>query len=143
MKSVWSSVPKFRYFFYHPLHYLNDVRYAVKWSFQRITRGYCDCDWFNLSYWFSEVVPCMLRELIDGAGHPYDMLPEEWERYLAEMASHIENTQEEVWEKLNQYDSDKEKDKWLNRIKEINEWQEAECHKGLQMMADRFYDLWD
>lgn len=143
MMNVWDSLPRFRYFFYHPLKYLNDVRYAIKWSFQRVFRGYCDCDWFNFCDWFSEVVPHMIRNLIHGYGMPGDMGEEEWKKYLAEIAEHIEHSQEDQIVKVNLYDVTTEKDKYFARAKEISEWQQEEIKLGLTMIANRFYDLWD
>ena len=143
MKNVWKNVPNIRYFIYHPLRYFNDIYYAIKWSFQRVFRGYCDCDWFNFNNWFQEIVPSMLRNMINGAGHPFDMEYEDWNVYLAEMAQHIENTFEDIGDSMNQYDIHNDTKKWMERSIEIGKWQEKEIHEGLRMLADRFFDLWD
>lgn len=37
----------------------------IKYSFQRITKGYCDKDLWNIDYWFMNLMPDMLQQFKD------------------------------------------------------------------------------
>lgn len=36
---------------------------CIRWSWQRIKRGYADCDWWNMDSYLQRLIPEMLQEL--------------------------------------------------------------------------------
>ena len=44
---------------------IKQIGYDIKWSHQRIWKGYCDYDLFSIDQWFMKIMPEMLRELKD------------------------------------------------------------------------------
>lgn len=149
MKNVWETVTKInkenaRYILQHPLHFLKDVRYAIKYGFQRAHRGYCSYDVFECFDYLTSVVPSVIRRLSETCcGHPHDMEYEEWKKYLVEIAEHLENGNEDQTTKTNPYSLVTEKDKYFAEESQIRDWQIEEVRKGFNMIVDRFYDLWD
>lgn len=49
----------------------------IKFAFQRVTKGYCDQDVWNIDYWFLKTVPKMIKELQKiKHGTPMNTFPE-------------------------------------------------------------------
>lgn len=48
-----------------PLAYLQQIGRCCKYSYQRITKGYCDKDSWNVNYYLEELIPAILKELSD------------------------------------------------------------------------------
>ena len=42
---------------------IKQIGYDIKWSHQRIWKGYCDYDLFSIDQWFMKIMPEMLRKL--------------------------------------------------------------------------------
>lgn len=54
------------YINWHTVIHCNHIRCLardLKYSWQRITKGYCDTDVYWMTEWFLEIVPCMIQEL--------------------------------------------------------------------------------
>lgn len=96
---------------------------------------------------------------------------EKWENYLDEMVLHFYNSLEENEVQKNEFEEEyhrlnpfeiikndqgfyslkenheaeaiKIREKWLERDKEIYDWRASELNKGLDMLKERFHDLWD
>lgn len=142
----------------------------IKWSFQRITRGYSDYDIYNLYYWLIRVIPSAIRDLEkDLHGFPFDMTEEAWKNYLLDMASHFENYYAE-WEnpvelpsvsikslfekngdvvrrvptdEIKDSDFQEKRKLWREEEEKHDQYMREELHKGLSMLEARFGDLWD
>ena len=79
-----------------------------KWAYQRITKGYCDCDWFDLNTYLAQLMADTIDELAEyGIGYPgmgeFDT-PEKWKAYLKKIVlklryslSELPNEYEEAW----------------------------------------------
>lgn len=145
----------------------------IKWVWQRITRGYADCDIWSLDAWLVCLLPQAIRTLESKLhGHPYDMTEEEWHEYLLKMATHFENyyvahiewenpielpsfSVEELFEKNGQklrrlsidevknYDYQEKRKLWREEEEKHAKYMKEELHKGLSMLEARFGDLWD
>ena len=149
---TWHNLPWF-----HPknLKYLKSNFECAK---QRITKGWCYRDWFNLDNWFETVFPELLEEFVknhhglpnkDYSKNPPELIhwykgnftEEEEEKYdatyrsyLLELAQHLRNAGVE-WE-----DSElKDKYSYL----EYNDYCQKELEKGLDMLKQCFFELWD
>ena len=70
----------------------------IRYAYQRITKGYCDADLWNLDGYYSEFFYCTLNELADiSHGWPQsEKFPryEDWQKYIREMANHFRNCQD-------------------------------------------------
>lgn len=42
-----------------------DLKYKLKYKFQRAKKGYCDKDLFSIDAWFTEIFPKMLAEFFE------------------------------------------------------------------------------
>lgn len=42
-----------------------DIKYNIKYKFQRAKKGYCDQDLFSIDAWFMEIFPKMLQEFAE------------------------------------------------------------------------------
>lgn len=168
MLNVWKLAVDCRpqYYMRHPIKFIRDIKYGLRWSWQRITRGYAHADVFNLGFYLSELLPKMLRDLADTAvGYPDGFETyEEWIEYLRKMADHLENGQENQKVETNQWENlffeyccddkgrtnkmltmskDELRDLYFKREKEISDWRHVETKKGLEMMSDVWERLWD
>lgn len=75
----------------------------IKYAYQRIIRGYADCDRWNIDNYIAYLLPAMLMDLREnGNSYPDFVDPsivtsfEDWQAVLQEMAEHFHNTLE--WE---------------------------------------------
>ena len=53
----------FRFSWKHPIEAFKDLLRIVRYSYQRITKGYCDYDVGYIDIWFETIMPDMLRRL--------------------------------------------------------------------------------
>ena len=93
MMNVWKGMfLRWRY----PSNWLENIRQiprSIRWSYQRITRGFADVDVFNLDCYLSGVIIGTLNHLADHHfGVPYSLKdsPDEWTAWLRETANKFE-----------------------------------------------------
>ena len=122
---------------------------SLKWKIQRFKRGYADVDVWDFESWFLETIPKMLTQLKKQLhGCPINMEFEDWENHLQEMINHLEvaSTIEDIDDYCPEYYtylSESEKNSLREKSIEHVKYCEEELHKGLQMLEERFFDLWD
>ena len=122
---------------------------SLKWKIQRFKRGYADVDVWDFESWFLDIIPKMLTQLKKQLhGCPIDMEFEDWENYLQEMINHLEvaSTIEDIddyYPDDYKYLSESEKNSLREKSIEHVKYCEEELHKGLKMLEERFFDLWD
>ena len=102
------------YKWYYPQYWHKNIRMffrSIKYAYQRITKGYADCDTFNLDNYYLNIFTGTLNHLADNHwGYPgNDEFPddESWTKYLKEMAQLFYQSQES-----NNYYPTPEGDKW-------------------------------
>lgn len=126
----------------------------VKYSWQRITKGYCDKDLWSIDDWFIKIVPDMLQQLKETRhgspgclGEDYvsedgircnDACHEEWDKILDEMIFLFREMDEETCQKKNITGEEAEKT-W----KDLEQYQEICKDKAFALFAKWFYYLWD
>ena len=127
----------------------------LKWSWQRITRGYADCDWWNFNSYISNLFSNALRSMKNGASHPVDMTSETWNAYLEEMAQLFYQCDESndyyknpAFDEYLDLDTDDPRrqelqEKFLQTSRDNFEKMEADKDKAFDMLKERFFDLWD
>ena len=122
---------------------------SLKWKIQRFKRGYADVDVWDFESWFLDIIPKMLTQLKKQLhGCPINMEFEDWENYLQEMINHLEvaSTIEDIddyYPEDYKYLSESEKNSLREKSIEHVKYCEEELHKGLKMLEERFFDLWD
>ena len=122
---------------------------SLKWKIQRFKRGYADVDVWDFESWFLDIIPKMLTQLKKQLhGCPINMEFEDWENYLQEMINHFEvaSTIEDIddyYPEDYKYLSESEKNSLREKSIEHVKYCEEELHKGLKMLEERFFDLWD
>lgn len=131
----------------------------LKSIWERITKGYCYEDIWELKDFYLEIFINSLRDLAEnGNSYPSDFSsPDQWKEYLLETAKHFENSKEDFSDGINkimpyvgtkstgEYDEFYKaiSEDWLNFEKRQAEWRKLEFKKGMEMLTERFDDLWD
>lgn len=91
----------------------------LKYSWQRVTKGYCDRDLWSIDYWFMNLMPDMLQQFKDTKhgspsilGTEYvndqgilcnDTCHEEWDKILDQMIFLFKEMNEDTCQKTNPY----------------------------------------
>lgn len=125
-------------------------------AYQRVTRGWADCDTWNLDGHFANVLAEAVEHLrVNKQGIPIDLTEEQWDGIMKEMVEGFraylrsDDTPPEFvreletstgWRK-NLGINDREYD-W----EKINAYQKAELdkfHHGMKLFTEHFQSLWD
>ena len=105
-----------QFYLRHPLRFLKDTIYNFRAAKRRIKYGYSSRDVWNMSDWFLEVIPSMLRYLAENCeGYPGNddfPTPEAWDDWLNATADVFESLQEDNWFSQNEYEEE------FNRLNE-------------------------
>ena len=113
---------------YKNLKYIPDDIKCVK---NRLSKGWCHRDWFNMDSWFLSTIP--------------DMLDEMAEKHQAYPI--IEGVTVDDLSQKNQYESDiwvrEDIDNWQKRSLEIMNYRNKELETAFNMMSKVFFHLWD
>jgi len=137
-----------------------------KWAYQRATRGFADCDVWNMDNWLLDVIPGALKQLADNhygwPGTEQFPEPEDWTQYLKDMAQKFYSAKED-----NDFYPMPEHDKWwkwiedhdaqldfnrddnpytqsmLDEDKRNNDKRMRDFAEAWSMMGDVFWHLWD
>ena len=119
----------------------------IKYSWQRISKGYCDKDLWSIDYWFMNIIPEMLQEFKNKKqgspgvlGQDYinedgircnDMCHKEWDSILEEMIFLFREMNSETCQRKNIYE------------KEVCDYREECKNKAFNLFSKCFYHLWD
>ena len=109
----------------NPLKGMYNAGLKIKWAWQRATRGYAECDTWDIYSWFLGVMPDMLEDMADTLnGYPVvnfsapddptdicidDDGIDKWRAILREMAQHLRDADETVSSRTNRYEAEYEK----------------------------------
>ena len=140
MMNVWKGMfLRWRY----PSNWLENIRQiprSIKWSYQRITRGFADVDVFNLDYYLSGIIIGSLNHLADHHfGVPYafsdtmDDNPDGWTVWLRDTASKFE-------------EADKIEDSDFIEFEQVKANQDKAAglrKEGLERLSEYWGCLWD
>ena len=153
----------------YPSNWIKNARLffrQFKWAYQRITKGYCDADWWDLDSHLTRLMADSIQDLADkGMGYPGTdefPTPESWQKYLYRICyllryslEELPNKYEDVWtanlEKKdflktinNPTPEEKEISKKYFDIEMKNEEKKrAAQQEALQMIAHVMGNLWD
>lgn len=158
--NVFSFSFKKSYYLTHPFAFLKELKLNLISARDRITKGYCAMDIYEMYSWLLEILPRMLRDLSTNISYPGREpfeTKEEWENWLNALADKLESCSDENREKENEY-----YEAWSNIPAPWNltpEEQEItknfhECNEELYWLAkekvkevfaslsEHFFDLW-
>ena len=100
---------------------------SFKCAYQRITKGFCFRDIWNIDLYLLELLPQIFDSFRENtSAYPSDMTEEEWNNYLIEMAESFRKANVE-----NDYGI------------ESSEEQDDNLVHGFEMLIRRFRHLWD
>lgn len=106
----------------NPFRCLKNWYDKVRWTYQRASRGYADCDIWSLDSYLAEWLLDALRDISElTPGYPADMTMDQWEKELEEMACAFELLQD---------------------VYEIKPGEEKLINRGLHLFASRFRHFW-
>jgi hypothetical protein len=141
---------------------------SFKYAYQRIVRGYANCDTFDLDNYYLDIFYNTLTHLADNhCAYPGDNefdTDEKWTAYLKEMADCFYRANE-----ANNFYDTPETDKWwawshsnaagwrtnngiaeetyvknmLNEEAMLSKKRQQDMEKGMDMLKHTFFDLWD
>ena len=151
---------------------------AIKYGWQRATRGFSDLDCWDLSHFYLDVLEGSLYHLAEhntGCPHKYydSSKPGDegwkWTKHLKEMANCFREASEEECSQVNPYEDEYYEDFRMNfektpegyyklKDEEVNEelhkkyleskerifkWRDENLKKGVDMLKEDFWSLWD
>ena len=126
-----------RYYITHPWKFVAQCGRNMHAAWQRITKGYCYRDTWNMDDWFLSVAPPMLRAIADDISYPgNDEFPtkEAWHDYLYGLAARFENCTDDYKYRTNPYDCATEYEKW-------SEWINAAENGRSQILKDALHEF--
>lgn len=142
-----------------------------KYAKQRAKQGFCDSDTWELSdYWLEVMIESLKRFRDIHNSYPGDMTMEEWDAYLNEIISHltiahdgIKNKFEDDFHKYMEEHRAKEFNKkdekisityefphndplivqlWRKEQSRINKERQYHLAQGLDMLKNRYFEIW-
>lgn len=133
-------------FYNAPSFWLRNIKTffrCIKWSYQRITRGYSDVDVWDFFTYHSELIIQALTSLANNhCGNPICLKDgtkiegsEQWAAYLTEIVNHFNAAMEYE----NYYNETGE----LQGYKEASDKEDTELALGFKMLENAYRDLWD
>lgn len=130
MLSCFKYKMPLRYIITHPLQSFEDLYLIFKYSMQRIRRGWCDSDTFDMDMWFLNVFPEMLKYFRNNLhGYPAyihgkEMTQDKWNAIIDEMITCFEKA---GYTKHGRYTDEA-----------------VACkNRGFELLSKYFYFLWD
>ena len=138
--------------FINPWRLLKYLKRSLKWSWQRIVRGFSDGDIWWMHDYLQMLLPDMLQYLKDHRmGSPVglsltdelddDSCHEEWDKILDQMIFWWREAYVYSSSRKNPYEI--ESDKYEKAERELGQYREECKDKAMDMMKEYFYYLWD
>lgn len=107
-----------------------------KYAWQRMNRGYADCDVWNFDTYLVSIITSGLRHLAEyGHTYAFEFTPEEWEHWLKETADMLEEGADDDW--------------WINwdipgeTYQKEQERRKLLFNEAFDRLKEHFGDLWD
>lgn len=152
MTNIWD---KYWFRISQPIQTIKNAGRRIRWSVQRIKRGWADCDTWNLDYSLAQYLYGTLNYLANNTyGWPsYDFdTYDDWVNALRSAAQHMYDSCEENDTETNPYSSDnfsfegtpeEQSKKFWEWEKERQAWRNCQKDLAFDFIKKYFYDLWD
>lgn len=123
----------------------------IKWSYQRIKYGFCDCDVWNLDCTLGNYIASTVNKLKETThGYPADITEKEWDKILSELSKDFYlASNEDTWHNPYEamiYCSEKDDDvfkKYAEKEFDNHKMREERLDNGCNLLKKWFFDLWD
>ena len=127
--------------------YLKQFFRSIKWAYQRVTKGYCDRDVWDVQGWFLNTIPYMLKDLKNTThSYPLDFeSPEEWKKILNKIAFSFEALNVDRFPHYNPYDTNDKKQRGDYMHEEIvfGNYLDELKDNTFNLFNKYFWNLWD
>ena len=127
--------PGYSRWFYSPKAFFENIILTfrwMKWSWQRAFRGYADCDYWSIDYYFYVTIVPLLKILRKNRhGYPTNITDEKWDSILGKIIEAFEAANRVV---------DLE---YENNIVEEMKKDESIFFKDGKLFIKHFFGLWD
>ena len=145
----------------YPSNWAGNIRWffrRYKWAYQRVTKGYCDVDVWELHSSLLNYLSGTLKELAEtSTGYPGNdrfPTPESWEEFLKDLSNdfyranedndYYEHPAYDTWEKSTDLLKSTELSKaMVNELLDLSERRQKDVEIGLDKLKEVFFDLWD
>lgn len=129
---------------------------SFKFAYQRITRGFCDADWWDMDSFYLSLISSSLKHFAENTiSHPYEFSETEWKEKLLDLAQRIKYVSLDN-DESNEYSAElmgalmkdetpsKElNDKYWERDREISNNKQEILVKAFEELAQIMPNLWD
>jgi len=129
---------------------LKTICRKIKWSFQRITKGYCEYDTWDLDThycrYFRDTVEYLRKHC---HGYPFGHTEESWDLTLKQMSECFNKAQEDVpniYEDEYFYANPRTEElrkKYFDEEDRIHKYHQDNLTEGLRLLVKNFNNLWD
>lgn len=114
----------------------------LKCYMQRASRGWADCDAWNIDTWFLKVMPQILQHLKDNMyTHPVTITEAEWNSILGTMIFLLSEMDEDTCSQKN--DASYTSDNFFDRERELSNYRNHCKDEFFKLFSKYFWDLWD
>lgn len=150
------------YYLTRPWKIVSQTFRNIKFAWQRITKGYCEYDYWNIDCYLLKLLPELFDDFRRNLhGHPCSFTEEEWDNFLLkEVIEPLRNARDdqnveinEFEEKIHDYFKDKPLtdmdcpqdlwDNYMTRENEITNWRDKQMRKGFVAIITEFWSFWD
>lgn len=112
---------------------LKELRWELKYAWQRVWRGYDDCDVFGFGDRIIKKITLILEDFIEtSSGYPAEFSEDEWNNILKEMLEYFRNANEEYVDENYNFELSEQYDFMQENLKE-----------GMKLFTKHCYSLWD
>ena len=130
------------YLWYRVIRRIPDIPREIKWKWQTLTKGYCDCDLWGLDHFIVDKVRAPLKEFIRYQEEKGHSLPNEFGNDPAGwlvVLKKIEFSFDYMWK------DDHDMDSWSKEGKTHEEVmaESKKVQEGFELFGRYFVDLWD
>ena len=151
-----------RYYLTHPWKIVSQTFRNIKFAWQRITKGYCEYDYWDIDCYLLKLLPELFDDFRKNLhGYPCSFTEEEWDNFLLkEVIEPLRNARDdqnveinEFEEKVNDYFKDKPLtdmncpqelwDNYMARENEITNWRDKQMRRGFVAIITEFWSFWD
>lgn len=144
----WRDSMTKSYYFKHPIVYLKDIKLSIKYSYQRITRGYSGYDIINMDHYLRDIIIMMLKEFRKcHPGVPDDLTPEEYDKILKKMIKEFERSDKDTTDFVSKYPykdsmSKEYTKKWLDEEAAKQKYMDDAKDRAFKLLSKYFNTLW-